>query len=158
MKTYNVGFTAGAFDLCHAGHMLMFKDCKRVCERLIVALHTDPTLDMEYRIKEKNQVKNKPIMSAKERRIVLEGIKYVDEIVTYNTEADLYNLLKSLRYDVRILGSDWEGKKYTGHDLRHVAYFHRRNHDYSTSELRERIYQREVERQARVKQGAPVLG
>src|SRR5258708_22769067 len=94
-KKYNVGFTAGAFDLCHEGHMRMFEDCKTVCKKLIVALHTDPSLDQEYRIKEKGQVKNAPIMSADERKIILESIKYVDEIVTYNTEEDLSRLLKT---------------------------------------------------------------
>jgi glycerol-3-phosphate cytidylyltransferase len=136
VKKYPVGFTCGSFDLCHAGHMLMFKDCKNVCERLIVGLQTDPTLDPDYR----DKAKNKPIMSLEERRIMLEGIKYIDEIVVYSTEADLYRLLKTIHYDVRILGSDWKGKKYTGWDLPHVAYFHDRSHDLSTSELRKRVY------------------
>jgi len=143
---YKIGFTCGAFDLCHAGHMLMFKDCKQVCDYLIVGLHIDPTLNIEYRLETKNQLKNKPIMSPEERKIILEGIKYVDEVVTYSTEEDLLALLKNLRYDVRILGSDWEGKKYTGWDLPHVPYFHHRDHNFSTSELRKRIYEAEFKR------------
>lgn len=114
----------------------MFKECKEVCDHLIVALQTDPTLDPGYR----DKVKNKPVMSFAERRIILEGIKYVDEILTYSTEDDLYELLKSTRYDVRILGADWKGKKYTGWNLPHVAYFNRRDHHFSTSELRERVH------------------
>ncbi len=146
MKKYKVGFTAGAFDLCHAGHMLMFKDSKNVCEHLIVGLHIDPTFDLEYRKREKNQVKNKPIMTLEERKIILEGVKYVDEVVTYATEADLYELLKTVKFDVRILGCDWKSRKYTGWDLPHIPYFHNRNYKYSTSELRDRVYLREAER------------
>src|SRR5690242_10910820 len=98
MKKYNIGFTCGAFDLCHAGHLLMFQDCKRVCDYLIVGLHTNPALDLGYRLQEKNQVKNKPIMSVEERRIILESIKYIDEIVEYDTEEDLRRLLTELQY------------------------------------------------------------
>jgi glycerol-3-phosphate cytidylyltransferase len=135
-KNYQIGFTCGAFDLCHAGHMLMFKDCKEVCDYLIVALQTDPTLDPGYR----DKVKNKPVMSFEERRIILEGIKYVDEIVHYSTEADLYNLLATLDYDVRIIGADWRGKQFTGWDLPKPVYFNDRDHGYSTTQLRERVH------------------
>src|SRR6185369_1782269 len=104
-----IGFTCGAFDLCHAGHMLMFKECKEVCDYLIVGLHDDPSLDRSS--------KNKPIMSIKERRIVLEGIKYIDEIVEYKTEAELHEYLSknAKRIGVRIIGADWKGKPFTGH-------------------------------------------
>lgn len=138
-KKYNVGFTCGAFDLCHAGHMLMFKDCKEVCDYLIVGLQRDPTLDPGYR----DKVKNKPVMSFEERRIIMEGIKYVDQIVFYSTEADLYELLKTLSYDVRIIGADWRGKKFTGWDLPKRVFFNDRDHGFSTSELRERVHMAE---------------
>ncbi len=138
-KPFLTGFTASAFDLCHAGHMIMLKDCKNVCDYLIVALHDTPSHeeDIKYRLETGGKPKNTPIMSLEERKTILEGIKYVDEIILYKTEQDLINLLKTIKYDVRILGSDWEGKKYTGHD---TAYFHKRTHNYSTSELRERVY------------------
>jgi len=143
-KKYKRGVTVGAFDLCHAGHTLMFKECKEICEYLIVGLQDDPSVDAEYRKKEKEgQVKNAPIMSIEEREIILEGIKYIDEIFIYTTEADLYEKLEKLDYDVRILGADWEGKKYTGWDLPHTPYFNKRDHSYSTTELRSRIYEQE---------------
>ncbi len=145
MSTTNkkIGITFSAFDLCHAGHVLMLKDCKTVCDHLIVGLQSDPsTTDPAYRGKQKNQ----PIMTLEERRIILEANKYVDEIFVYETEEDLYNWVKNNHYDVRILGSDWEGKKYTGWDLPHTAYFHHRDHGWSTSELRQRIYEAEVAR------------
>ena len=134
-----IGFTAGAFDLMHAGHVLMFKDCKKVCDYLIVALQEDPSVDREW--------KNKPIMSLEERKILLESLKYIDEIVVYKTEKDLFKILSKMKFDVRIIGSDWEGKKYTGYFLKHHEhYFHRRTHGYSSSELRERVYTKEHER------------
>mgnify|MGYP000153251505 CR=1 FL=1 len=143
-KKYKRGITLGAFDLCHAGHILMFKEAKEVCDYLIVGLQDDPSVDADYRISEKEgQIKNEPVMSLEERKIILEGIKYIDEVFTYTTEEDLYEKLKNLDYDVRILGADWKGKKYTGWDLPHTPYFNTRDHGFSTSELRNRVYEQE---------------
>ena len=138
-----VGITAGAFDLCHAGHMLVFKEAKTVCDYLIVALQEDPShTPADYRGKKKN----KPIMTLEERRIILESVRYVDEIQMYNSEEELYNLLVTLKPDVRIIGADWEGKDYTGKDLPIEMYFNSRGHQFSTTALRERIYLAEVEK------------
>ena len=135
-----IGVTFSAFDLCHAGHMIMLRDCKKYCDHLIVGLQTDPSLDNHINGEYRGKLKPKPIMTLPERKIILESVKYVDEIVLYDTEEDLYNLVKTLKFDVRILGMDWKGKKYTGWDLPHHAVFVDRSHGYSTSELRERIY------------------
>jgi glycerol-3-phosphate cytidylyltransferase len=138
-----VGITAGAFDLCHAGHMLVFKEAKNVCDYLIVALQEDPShTPADYRGKKKN----KPIMTLEERRIILESVRYVDEIHVYNSEEELYDLLVTLKPDVRIIGADWEGKEYTGKDLPIEMYFNSRGHQFSTTALRERIYQAELEK------------
>ena len=131
-KVGKIGFTCSCFDLLHAGHILMLEDSKKQCDYLIVGLQTDTSID---RPKEKN----KPIQSLEERRIQLEAIKYVDEVVTYETENDLYKLLYKLMPDVRILGTDYEHKYFTGIDLHIPIYFHKRDHDYSTSSLREKI-------------------
>ncbi len=141
-----IGVTLGAFDLCHAGHMMVFKEAKTVCDYLIVGLQDDPSLiaDVAYR----DKIKNRPVMTIEERRIMLEGIKYIDEIFTYTTEADLYEKLKKLTWDIRIIGIDWKGKKFTGWDLPKEVYYNSRNHNLSTSELRKRVYQAEVERMA----------
>ena len=134
------GFTCGTFDLCHAGHVLMFKECKQFCDYLIVGLQTDPTLDRHD--------KHKPIQSLEERQIQLEAIKYIDEIVIYATEKDLYELLakNELGIDVRILGEDWKGKHFTGDDLPIETVFNSRSHTYSTSDLRQRILNAEKTR------------
>ena len=133
-----IGFTAGAFDLCHAGHILMFKEAKSQCDYLIVGLHTDPSLD-------RPGVKNKPIMTVDERMIILRSIKYIDEILTYDTEAELYALLKenTLGIDVRILGEEYKNRTFTGNDLLMSLYFNTRDHSYSTTELRARVYEAE---------------
>ena len=110
----------------------MLRDAKAQCDKLIVGLQTDPTLDRPE--------KNKPIQSYEERYIQLEAIKYVDDIIKYETEEELYQLLKVLMPDVRILGSDYkDGIYFTGDDLDIKIYYHDRNHNYSSSNLREKI-------------------
>lgn len=137
-----VGITAGAFDLCHAGHMLMFKEAREQCDHLIVLLHDDPSLESaDYRGKKKNA----PVMSLEERKIILESVRYIDEIHVYKTEQELFELLKKLKPDIRIIGADWRGKKYTGWDLPIPMYFNSRGHSFSTTELRNRIYEMEKE-------------
>jgi len=137
------GFTCSAFDLCHAGHMLMLKEAKEHCDYLIVGLQDDPSdTDPAYRGKKKNR----PIMSLEERRTILEGIKYIDEIIVYHSEEDLYELLKKLKPDIRFVGMDWKGKQFTGCDLPIEMYYNSRNHSYSTTELRERIAKAEAEK------------
>ena len=130
------GITFGAFDLPHAGHCLMLEEAKKQCDWLIVGLHNDPsTQPEEYRGKKKNT----PIQRLDERYIQLKANRYVDEVVIYDDEKDLYKLLIDLKPDVRIIGADWQGKKFTGYDLPMKVYFNSRNHSYSTTELRERI-------------------
>ena len=127
-----VGFTCGAMDLLHAGHVLMLADCKSKCDHLIVGLHTNPQLDRPD--------KNKPIQSVIERYIQLQGCSYVDQIIPYETEADLIELLKSVPIDVRFVGADWKDKPYTGHEIEKIkVMFNTRDHDYSSSGLRKRI-------------------
>ena len=125
------GFTCSCFDLLHAGHILMLKDSKEQCDYLIVGLQTDPTIDRPE--------KNKPIQSFKERKIQLEAVKYVDEIFTYETEEDLYKKLLEINPNIRILGSDYIGKSFTGDDLDISIYYHERKHNYSSTNLRGKI-------------------
>lgn len=141
-----VGFTCSSFDLLHAGHYLMLKDAKAQCDYLIVGLQTDPTLDLSYRMKTDNKQKNTPIQSYEERKIQIEGCRYVDEVVEYSTEDTLYELIKKINPDVRVLGSDWEGKEFTGHDLNIPIHWHNRDHDFSTSNLRKRVYEGELKK------------
>ena len=141
MENKIIGFTCGAMDLLHAGHVLMLKEAKNNCDHLIVGLHTDPTIDRES--------KNKPIQSLEERRIQLRGCKYVDEILEYDTEADLVIMLNNLKEThsenlVRIIGADYIDKEFTGKDLDIKVVYNSRNHNYSSSELRKRIWREET--------------
>lgn len=130
------GITFGAFDVLHAGHCLMLKEAKEMCDWLIVGLHDDPSVaPEEYRGKKKN----KPIQRLDERFIQLQANRYVDEIVVYKTEEDLLQLLKDLKPDLRIIGADWKDKFFTGHDLPIPVFYNSRNHNYSSTELRQRI-------------------
>jgi len=126
-----IGITFGAFDLCHAGHILMFEEAKEQCDYLIVGLHVDPSIERPE--------KHKPVMTLAERLIILKSIRYIDKIIPYRTEAELVEILKRLQPDIRIIGHDWEGKHFTGDDLDIPVYFNSREHSYSSSELRERI-------------------
>lgn len=131
-----VGFTCGAFDLMHVGHMLMLREAKEQCDHLVVGLHINPSVERPE--------KNKPVMSVEERMEMLKGCRYVDEMVLYKTEADLLGILQRMEIDVRIIGEDWLGKPYTGHELRIPVYFNSRNHEFSTTNLRRRVYEAEL--------------
>ena len=134
-----IGFTCSCFDLLHAGHIIMLQYAKARCDKLIVGLQTDPTID-------RSDTKNKPIQSHEERAGVVESLKYVDEIKLYDRESDVVDLLKEIKPDVRILGADHEGTEFTGHDLPIKCVFNSRDHGFSTSELRKRVYLAEKER------------
>jgi glycerol-3-phosphate cytidylyltransferase len=129
------GFTCSAFDLLHAGHIAMLEEAKSQCDHLIVGLQTDPTIDRPE--------KNKPVQTIIERYIQLKGCKYVDEIIPYQTEADLMDLIKVLNFDVRIIGEDYLEKDFTGKqyclDNSIPIYYNSRQHTFSTSDLRQRI-------------------
>tara|TARA_B100000676_G_scaffold159133_1_gene156812 strand:- start:157 stop:537 length:381 start_codon:yes stop_codon:yes gene_type:complete len=116
----------------------MLEDCKNQCDVLIIGLQTDPTLDRKN--------KNKPVQSYEERKIMIQSIKYVDDIIEYSTEAELLQILEILKPDVRIIGSDWRGKNYTGYLLPITIHWHERNHNWSTSGLRKRVYESEREK------------
>jgi len=135
-----VGFTCSTFDLLHAGHVAMLQEAKTQCDHLIIGLQNDPSVDRAN--------KNKPVQSIVERQIQLDGSKYVDEIWVYNTEKDLEDLLLTLPIDVRILGVEYEGKEFTGREICHKRgielYFNGRDHSFSSSGLRRRVYEAEL--------------
>jgi len=131
LNTGRVGFTCSAFDLLHAGHVIMLEECKKRCDVLIVGLQIDPSID--------RSTKNKPVQSVYERWIQLKGCRYVDHIIPYATEADLLNLLVTQPIDVRFVGQEYETRAFTGRHLGIDIEFNSRRHSWSSSELRERI-------------------
>lgn len=130
--TERVGIVASCFDLFHAGHILMLYEAKDNCDRLVVALQSDPTIDRPE--------KNKPVQGLFERFVQVESCEYVDNVIPYDTEADLYNLLAGYDWDVRFLGDDYVGRTdFTGYDLNIPIHYCSRKHSYSSSGLRQRI-------------------
>lgn len=134
-----IGFSCSSFDFLHAGHTVMLEEAKTVCDYLIVGLQTDPTID--------RPMKNKPVQTVVERYLQLRACKYVDEIIPYTTEKDLEDILSSMAIDIRILGMEYKDQDFTGRDIckkRGIElYFNRRDHRFSSSELRARIIQEE---------------
>ena len=131
--TTKIGFTCGAFDLLHAGHVVMLKEARENCDHLIVGLQTDPTID--------RQEKNQPVQSVYERFTQLSAIKYVDEVIPYDTERSLIDLLESTPINVRFIGEDYIDKSFTGDDLPIKIYYTNRKHSFSSSGLRQRVAQ-----------------
>lgn len=140
MLTYKnvgrVGFVCSAFDLLHAGHITMLEEAKHQCDYLIVGLQNDPTID-------RPDSKNPPVQTIVERQIQLSAVKYVDEIVVYNTEKDLEDLLLTLPINVRILGEEYRNTEFTGKQIckdRGIkCYFNKRDHSFSSTSLRKRV-------------------
>ena len=132
------GFVASSFDLLHAGHCLFLKEANLNCDHLIAALQVDPTCE-DYENRPLKRKKSKPIQTIEERRIQLESCKYVDEIIEYNTEKDLENILIKKRPNIRFLGSDYRGIKATGEEYCDRIFYHERNHNYSSTRLRKEI-------------------
>jgi glycerol-3-phosphate cytidylyltransferase len=138
-----IGITFSTFDMLHAGHIAMLSEAKNHCDYLIVGLQTDPTID-------RPDTKNHPVQSVVERQIQLAACRYVDEVVVYQTEQDLIDLLLILPLDVRILGVEYEQKDFTGRgecfDRGIELVFNRRDHSFSSSSLRKRVVVAETEK------------
>lgn len=136
-----VGFTCSAFDLLHAGHVQMLREAKEQCDYLIVGLQINPALDRKE--------KNAPIQTVVERYTQLKAVSYVDEIIPYLTECDLCDILGMYHIDIRILGEEYREKDFTGKDIckkRGIQlYFNKRDHRFSSSDLRKRVCDNERE-------------
>jgi len=132
-----IGFNCSSFDLFHAGHVTMLKMEKELCDYLKVALQVDPTVD-------RPGIKNKPVQSVYERYIQLQGCKYVDEILVYETETDLLNLIQTQTFNIRFLSEEYKNVDVTGKqyciDTGIEIHYHLRRHQYSSTEIRNRVY------------------
>ena len=139
-----IGITCSTFDLLHTGHIIMLEECKKYCDYLICALQVDPTVDRPN--------KNKPIQSLVERYIQLNAVSYVDKIIPYVTEQDLEEIFESLDLDVRIIGEDYRNSNFTAKEIcnkRNIKLiYNKRDHKFSTSGLRNKIYNEEKLKQS----------
>lgn len=144
-KEMVIGITFSTFELIHAGHMAMLADAKRYCHFLIAGLQTDPTLD-------RPDTKNSPVQSLIERKIQLESIKYVDDIIVYQSESELEEILRIYPINVRIIGEEYREKDFTGKQICidrgiQVVYNLPRDHEYSSTNLRRRVAEAETKKE-----------
>jgi len=133
-----IGMTASTFDLLHAGHVSMLRDAKSQCDYLICCLQVDPSFDRPE--------KNTPVQTLVERYTQLKAVSYVDEIIPYRSEEDLLDILQMYPINIRILGEEYRDKEFTGKDVcrkRDIElYFNKRDHRFSSSDLRRRVCNR----------------
>jgi glycerol-3-phosphate cytidylyltransferase len=138
-----IGFQCSSFDLFNAGHVTMLKQEKELCDYLKIALQVNPEID-------RPGIKNKPVESVYERYVKLQSCKYVDEILVYETEFDLLNLIKTQTIHIRFLSDEYINRDFTGKqyciDNNIELYYHKRSHTYSSSNLRLRTYKLELQK------------
>ena len=128
------GITFGAFDLFHAGHVLMFEEAKTVCEHLIVCIQTDPSIDRKN--------KNSQVQSIVERQIQVSGCRYVDEVLIYDSEQDVLDILSTKEWDIRIIGDEYKDKDFTAKKICYKRkieiIYNKRDHSFSSTDLKKR--------------------
>lgn len=138
-----VGITFSTFDLLHAGHVAMLREAKTVCDYLICGLQVDPSFDRPE--------KNAPVQTLVERWTQLQGVKYVDEIIPYQSESDVEDILQMFQIDVKIMGKEYKEKDFTGKAIctqRGIdVYYNSRDHRFSSSGLRKRVFELETEKE-----------
>jgi glycerol-3-phosphate cytidylyltransferase len=124
----NIGIVAGNFDVIHPGYIFLFNECKENCDHLILFLHEDPSVERPEKLK--------PILSLKERILILSSLRQIDEIITYKLESDLLSLIKDMNIDVRFLGDDYINKAFTGKELNIPIHYLNRSHGWSTTKYK----------------------
>lgn len=131
IEEVRIGFTASTFDLFHAGHNVMLMEAKSLCDYLVVGLLVDPT-------KDRPDTKNKPVQTVFERYVQVASCRHVDEVIPFETEQDLIDMILTIQPDIRIVGEEYKDKDHTGKGLCDIHY-NKRRHSFSSSELRERL-------------------
>jgi len=129
--TAKIGVIAGNFDVIHPGYIYMFEECMIYCDSLLLLLHEDPSIERPEKIK--------PILSLNERKMILNSLKHINRIITYETESDLYEILMNEKIDVRFLGDDYKDKSFTGDDLDIPIHYLDRSHGWSTTKFKKLI-------------------
>ena len=127
-KNQIIGIIAGAFDVIHPGYIYLFNECKQHCDYFLLLLHEDPSIERSEKMK--------PILSIKERKLILSSLRQIDEIITYKTEDDLLRILKNRKIDIRFLGDDYKEKNFTGQELDIPIHFLDRSHGWSTTKFK----------------------
>ena len=128
---YELGVIAGNFDVIHPGYIKMFQECKEYCDRFLVLLHSDPSIERPEKLK--------PILSVGERIEMVLSIKYINAVETYTYESELYKLLEKHNPNIRFLGDDYKGRTYTGFELNIPIHYLNRDHGWSTTKFKKLI-------------------
>ena len=131
MKILKLGIIAGNFDIIHPGYVKLFKECKVNCDKFIILLHSDPSIERPKKLK--------PVLSVKERKEMLLCFKQIHQVYQYTYESELYDLIKTIKPDIRFLGEDYKDKDYTGKDLNIPVHWINRNHGWSTTKFKHKI-------------------
>ena len=131
MKILQIGIIAGNFDIIHPGYVKLFKECKINCDKFIILLHSDPSIERPKKLK--------PVLSVKERKEMLLCFKQIDQVYQYTYESELYDLIKIIKPDIRFLGEDYKDKDYTGKDLNIPVHWINRSHGWSTTKFKHKI-------------------
>jgi len=131
MKILQIGIIAGNFDIIHPGYVKLFKECKINCDKFIILLHSDPSIERPKKLK--------PVLSVKERKEMLLCFKQIDQVYQYTYESELYDLIKTIKPDIRFLGEDYKDKDYTGKDLNIPVHWINRSHGWSTTKFKHKI-------------------
>jgi glycerol-3-phosphate cytidylyltransferase len=129
-----IGLIVGVFDLYHPGHVITLQECKNHCDKLILGINVGINFDLTI-----NPGKRKPVYSLEERLLILNSVKYIDELFSYNSEVELLDYLKRIKPDIRFLGDDYRGRRITGEEFSSNIHFVNRSHGYSTTSVLERI-------------------
>ena len=124
----NIGIVAGNFDVIHPGYIFLFNECKENCDHLILFLHEDPSIERPEKLK--------PVLSLKERILILSSLRQIDEIIPYKLESDLLSLIKIMNIDIRFLGDDYINKAFTGKELNIPIHYLNRSHGWSTTKYK----------------------
>ena len=127
-KNQIIGVIAGGFDAIHPGYIYLFNECKQHCDYFLLLLHEDPSIERSEKMK--------PILSIKERKLILSSLRQIDEIITYKTEDDLLKILKNRKIDIRFQGDDYKEKNFTGQELDIPIHFLDRSHGWSTTKFK----------------------
>ena len=125
----------GTFDILHRGHIELLEYAKGLGEFLLVCIDTD------RRVKELKG-ENRPINNQADRAFMLQGLKCVDAVWTFDSEEDLERICEMYQPNIMVKGSDWKSNSGTAHQYSKEVIYYDRVGEYSTTNIIQRIADR----------------
>ena len=127
-STPKIVWVNGSFDVLHAGHIELFKYARSVGDYLVVGTDTDE------RIRELKG-NSRPINKQKHRIAMLEAIRYIDKVVTFDSVEQQLTRIRENNAEIIVIGSDYRGRRVVGEEcVKTVEYFERVD-DLSTTKI-----------------------